>query len=94
MNTRTCPILDEVRLSYDGDAFGTVQEWRFAICDYLLSVKGYQVTEFSQGTFGPDEDSYAYQELFLIRPTQGDLLYALEILDRASSILVAMNKNY
>lgn len=87
-------ILDEVRLSDDGDAFGTVQEWRFAIADYLLEEYRYLVPGFRQAPSGPDEGSYAYQILVEVFPAEAELLYVLRILDRARSILGAMGRDY
>ena len=87
-------ILQEVRLSFDGDAFGTVQEWRFALCDYLTFVLGEGVPNFQAAPFGADEESYAYQILLELQPIRGEAYYALDVLNRAREIIHVEGLDY
>lgn len=84
-------ILDEVRLSYGGDPFGSVQEWRFSIAQWLTD----------NGEFVPDfrgasdlREEYAYEVLTDIGPSIPQAQYALKILDRAREIIGAMGMDY
>ncbi len=62
------------------DQFAWCQEYRFAICDYLVWEMGEYVEDFR--SYSPEEDSYAFQELKGYDPDVESLRYALEILDR------------
>ena len=76
------------------DQFGWVQEWRFAIADYLHFDMGETVTGFLPAPGGPDTDSYAYDELCDISPSVEALRYALRILDRYREWLRIAGKDY
>lgn len=87
-------ILDEARLTFTSDMFGTVQGWRFALCDYLLEEFGHNAPGFRQSPFGPDVDAFEYESLALLGPTEDDCLYALKILDRAREIIRVEGLDY
>ncbi|HEY6021301.1 MAG TPA: hypothetical protein VIY48_15770 [Candidatus Paceibacterota bacterium] len=85
-------ILAEVRLTYSGDAFGTVQDWRFSICQWLTDAGEY-VPDFR----GADElrDGYSYEYLvFDDEVGIPEACYALKILDRAREIMRVENLDY
>lgn len=87
-------ILREVRLTNDGDVFGTVQMWRFALCDYILDEFGINVPGFRPSAFGPERDAYEFQILSGARATLEECQYALKILDRARLIIGAEGMDY
>ena len=87
-------ILDMVRLSYSGDAFDTVQGWRFALCDYLTSEMGEHVPDFRQSPMGPDEDAYEYEYLIEMQASAEECQRVLKILDRAREILRVEGLDY
>lgn len=87
-------ILHDVRLCYSGDAFGTTQGWRFALCDYLTSEMGEHVPGFVQSPAGPDEDAYEYEYLVEMQASAEEALYALKILDRAREIIRVEGLDY
>lgn len=77
------PVLQLAALnSGDGDVFGWVQGWRFALCDYLTFELGEHVPEFRPSPLGPDEDAFEYEELLHLRPTRNEAYHALHVLDR------------
>lgn len=76
------PVLDMTRDTDMYDPFGWVQGWRFALCDYLTFDLGESVPFFRASAFGPEEDSYEYQELISLNPEAEEAQYALKILDR------------
>lgn len=78
----TNPVLQAASVnSGDGDVFGWVQGWRFAIAGYLWHVLDVKVSGFRPGIGGPDY-SFEYEELTNMDPKAADLMYALDILDR------------
>jgi hypothetical protein len=97
----TNPVLIEARINHDPyDEFAWVQEWRFAIAEYLHHVQGVNVSEFRSGYAEGDfsslrTESYAFDTLW----AQGeivtsDLEYALKILDRYRNWLHIAGKDY
>lgn len=85
-------ILTEARLTYSGDAFDTVQDWRFSICQWLTDA-GKHVPDFR----GSDDirDGYAYE--YLVYDDEvgiPEAHYALKILDRAREIMRAESLDY
>lgn len=76
------------------DQFGWCQEWRFAICDYLLWDLGVSYPGFRPAPSGPVVDSYAYRELAASRYDEPELRYALTILDRYREWLRLADKDY
>lgn len=76
------PVLQTAALnSGDGDAFGWVQGWRFAIADYQYHVLDENVPGFRPGIMGPDY-TFEYEELCELAPTSDELKYASQILER------------
>ena len=75
-----------------GDQFGWVQEWRFAIADVLYFQRGEAVSGLR--AYGPDTDSYAYQELSTAAYSVEQLRYAFEILGRFREWLKRAGKGY
>lgn len=94
----TNPVLIEARINHDPyDQFGWVQEWRFAIADYLHFVCRVHVPDFHPAPSGPDTDNYPWSVLMAMAPceTTGDKLkYALNILDRYREWLRIAGKDY
>lgn len=79
--------------SGDGDVFGWVQGWRFAIAQ-LLTDMGQFVPDFR----GADDvrEWFEYEELVSLGHTisEGDLLYSLTILDRYREWLRLAGRDY
>jgi hypothetical protein len=99
MSSETKELFEEVRFTNDGDAFGTVQTWRFAIAD-VLYVCDEPVVGYQPSSLGVSLDGYEHHLIIALlarsrkRLTIGDLQYALKIFDRARAILAAMGKEY
>lgn len=88
-------VLYSALLAHDPyDQFGWCQEWRFAICDYLVWVVGTSVPDFKPSPVGPDRDSYVYEQLCAERPDAEALWYVLRILDRYREWLRLAGKDY
>lgn len=83
----------EFHLSYDGDAWGRVMQWRFALADYLTH-RGRYVPHFRQAPMGPDRSDYVWK--FLAK--RNDALPTLEklhaCLERLADILREQGKDY
>lgn len=74
-------IIGEALLTHDAwDQFGWVQEWRFALCDYLYFECGEYVPEFRPAS--EPGDTYAFDVLVNGEFSPETALYTLEILDR------------
>jgi len=87
-------VLGQALFNHDPyDQFAWCQEWRFAICDYLVWELGGHVPGFRPAC-GPDDDSYAYDCLRHMNVTEESLRYALRILDRFGEWLRIEGKDY
>lgn len=86
------PVLQEARIHHDPhDQFAWVQDWRFAIAQYLTD----------QGEFVPDfrgaddiRDDMAYHCLKSLAPNTDELNYAARILERFREWLRVAGKDY
>lgn len=89
------PVLMLARDNHDPrDEFAWVQEWRFAISDYLHWHEGEVVLGFSPGAMPGPDLSLAYLEISEYDPTAEELWYALDILDRYREWLRMAGKDY
>jgi hypothetical protein len=85
-------VLVEARIAHDPyDQFAWVQEWRFAIAQYLTD-QGEYVPEF-RGSYTIRED-YTYGSLLSLSPTVDELTYALTILNRFRVWLGLAGRDY
>jgi len=86
------PVLIEARMNHDPcDQFAWVQEWRFAIAQWLTDAS-YEVEDF-RGSDDIRED-YAYEAITSVRPTISELRYALKVLDRYREWLRIAGEDY
>lgn len=86
----------EYRATKDGDAWGRVMSWRFALADYLTT-RGLPVPaswQFRQSPFGPDKSSYEYQALNRRNDAPGTLARFGAALARLDNICRAAGRDY
>ena len=59
------------RMSNDGDDWGAVMSWLFALADYMTEHEYDvpEVWEFRQALGGADTDDYQYEEIMFIQPS-------------------------
>lgn len=89
------PVLRVARVNHDPyDEFAWVQEWRFAISDYLYWHEGEAVPGFSPGGTSGPELSLAYEGISECAPSVEELWYALGILDRYREWLRIAGRDY
>lgn len=84
----------EFRLSNDGDAWGRVMAWRFALCDYLLFHHGIYTLGFRPALMGPNSGDDSYCFLRRARYAVSTLLRFQACLERLARILEAQGKDY
>lgn len=79
-------LMDGLRQTWDShDPYGSVQEWRFALCEVLYFDLGEYVPEFNPGYATEPEDSWAVdvtRECIQEGADVADLQSVLEVLDR------------
>jgi hypothetical protein len=96
----TKELFAEIRYSSDGDEFGTVQAWRFAIADVLYVADDTCVEGYTPARLGVVLDEHEHHQLVhmisrdRIRVTIDDLKYVIKVLGRARAILAALGKDY
>lgn len=88
-------LLFFIRLSHDGDAWGTCMLAFFGLADYMHS-KGYPIPDSWQYRPGlsMDPDDYIYNECRRLRLSATQCLRLGRILERWHSILKARGKDY
>lgn len=82
------------------DPWGTSLNWHFAVCDLMVEwAPPYPPPEWGYSNpFGPEDDSYPYQELAeMITAGEfdpGDLLALGTVLDRYENLLIRAGRDY
>ena len=100
----TNPVLIEARVNHDPyDQFAWVQEWRFAIAEYLLFYRDHRVEDFRSAHESRNptsrlhslmDDSWAFTVVWELCPTTDTLLYAYRILSRFREWLRIAGEDY
>jgi hypothetical protein len=96
----TNPVLIEARINHDPyDEFAWVQDWRFAIAEYLTHfrstyVEGFRSVYTPGDTLAMMSESYAFEMLWGGNYSAKDLVYALKVLDRYREWLRIAGKDY
>lgn len=93
MNSQLQQAYRETR---DGDAWGNCMQWLFALADYM-SDRGVGVPpewQYRPGLGGADTDSYVYQSLAEIAPSDTDLQTFAAVMWRLRGILEARGLSY
>jgi hypothetical protein len=100
----TNPVLIEARINHDPyDEFAWVQDWRFAIAEYLTHYRGTDVDGFRCSHDVPDsttlaeeslEESFAFASLWGMNASTEELTYAMRVLDRYRGWLRVAGRDY
>jgi hypothetical protein len=76
-------LMNEIRLSWDsGDPFGSVQEWRLALCEVLAFDYDLWVPDFRTCATEPEPDNYAVEAIRSSFADTDDMQTVLTVLDR------------
>ena len=89
-------LLHEVRMNGFYDGWGTCMAWLFALADYMADM-GRDIPDewrFIQSPMGSDTDSYEYQTLLEMYPSEDDCNRLGAILWRYRGLLIHTGKDY
>ena len=90
-------LKNEFKLTNDGDNWGHVMQWLFAIADYLTFETDECVPDewqFSPSPFGADEESYVFQALKEMALPGNEVLQFGKVLIRVRNILESKGESY
>tara|TARA_R100000655_G_C2948020_1_gene186839 strand:- start:43 stop:327 length:285 start_codon:yes stop_codon:yes gene_type:complete len=90
-------LKNEFKLTNDGDNWGNVMEWLFAISDYLTFETDECVPDawqFKPSPFGADKESYVFQALKSMALPSDEVLQFGEVLFRVKEILERKGQSY
>ena len=90
-------LKNELKLTNDGDNWGNVMQWLFAISDYLTFETDECVPDewqFRPSPFGADEESYVFQSLKDLALPSKEVLEFGKVLFRVREILERKGESY
>jgi len=90
-------LKNEFKLTNDGDNWGNVMQWLFAIADYLTFETDECVPDewqFKPSPFGADEESYVFQALKEMELPSNEVLQFGKVLIRVRDILESKGESY
>ncbi len=90
-------LKNEFKLTNDGDNWGHVMQWLFAIADYLTFETNECVPDewqFKPSPFGADEESYVFQALKEMALHGDEVLQFGKVLIRVRDILESKGESY
>ena len=90
-------LKNEFKLTNDGDNWGNVMQWLFAIADYLTFETNECVPDkwqFKPSPFGADEESYVFQALKEMALPSNEVLQFGKVLIRVRDILESKGESY
>ena len=90
-------LKNEFKLTDDGDNWGNVMQWLFAIADYL-TFETYECVpdewQFKPSPFGADEERYEFQALKEMELPSDEVLQFGKVLFRVRDILESKGESY
>ena len=90
-------LKNEFKLTNDGDNWGHVMQWLFAIADYLTYETDECVPDewqFKPSPFGADDESHVFQALKEMELPSDDVLQFGKVLIRVRDILESKGESY
>jgi len=90
-------LKNEFKLTNDGDNWGNVMQWLFAIADYLTFETDECVPDewqFKPSPFGAAEECYVFQALKEMELPSDDVLQFGKVLIRVRDILESKGESY
>ena len=90
-------LKNEFKLTNDGDNWGHVMQWLFAIADYLTFETDECVPDewqFKPSPFGADEENYVFQALKEMALHGDEVLQFGKVLIRVRNILESKGESY